>query len=82
MLDDAPLSDAELEYVRTWLETHPVTNSKLDKVLKLINVGNGSPENVVTASPPAIYLDEAGGSLLTLYVKESGINTNTGWIAK
>ena len=79
---DQPFTDAQLEYVRNWLERNPVANSKLDKFLKLLNFGHGSPEGVVTASPPALYLDEDGGALLTLWVKESGINTNTGWIAK
>jgi hypothetical protein len=79
---DTPLTDTQLEYVRQSLERNPAVNSKLDKLLKLVNFGTGSPENVVTASPPALYLDEAGGASLTLYVKESGTNTNTGWIAK
>ena len=79
---DSPLTDAQLEYVRQYLERNPATNPKLDKLVKLVNFGSGSPETVVTASPPALYLDEDGGATLTLYVKESGINTNTGWIAK
>lgn len=44
--------------------------------------GSGSPNGAVTASPPALYLNRSGGAGTTLYVKESGAATNTGWIAK
>lgn len=49
---------------------------------QFLNTGAGSPNGVVTASPPALYLNRSGGPGLTLYVKESGVNTNTGWVAK
>ena len=48
----------------------------------LVYVGSGSPNGVVTASPPALYLNRSGGAGTTLYVKESGTNTNTGWVGK
>lgn len=44
--------------------------------------GTGSPEGVVTASPGALYLNQSGGVSTTLYVKTSGVETNTGWTAK
>lgn len=44
--------------------------------------GTGSPNGAVTASPPALYLNRSGGAGTTLYVKESGANTNTGWVGK
>jgi hypothetical protein len=44
-------------------------------------IGTGSPNGVVTASPPATYRNRSGGAGTTLYVKESGVNTNTGWRA-
>lgn len=47
-----------------------------------VYVGSGSPNGSVTASPGAIYLNTAGGSGTTLYVKESGSNTNSGWVGK
>lgn len=47
-----------------------------------IFIGSGSPNGAVTASPPAIYLNQAGGAGTTLYVKESGSNTNLGWVGK
>lgn len=52
------------------------------KKLSYINTGAGSPEGVIAASPGAIYLRTDGGASTTLYVKESGVGTNTGWVAK
>lgn len=49
---------------------------------RAILTGSGSPEGVVTASPGAIYLNTGGGAGVTLYVKETGSSTNTGWVAK
>jgi hypothetical protein len=48
----------------------------------LLFIGTGAPGGVVTASPPAIYLNRSGGAGTTLYVKESGSATTGGWIAK
>lgn len=47
-----------------------------------IQRGSGSPEGVVTGSVADLYVDTAGGVGTTLYVKESGDGTNTGWAAK
>ncbi len=44
--------------------------------------GTGDPNGIVTASPGAMYLNYAGGAGTTLYVKESGVGTNTGWVGK
>ena len=44
--------------------------------------GAGSPQGVVTADPGTLYLRSDGGPGTTLYVKESGVGTNTGWVAK
>lgn len=52
------------------------------QVSQMIFIGTGSPNGVVTASPPAIYLNRAGGAATTLWVKESGSATNTGWVGK
>jgi hypothetical protein len=43
--------------------------------------GYGSPEGSVKASPGALYVRLDGGAGRTLYVKESGDATTTGWIA-
>jgi hypothetical protein len=48
----------------------------------LLFVGSGDPNTVVTASPPALYLNRTAGAATTLYVKESGAATNTGWVGK
>jgi hypothetical protein len=48
----------------------------------LLFTGTGSPNAVVTASPGSLYLNLSGGAGTTLYVKESGVGTNTGWVAK
>lgn len=47
-----------------------------------IYTGTGSPETVVTAYEGALFLRSDGGAGTTLYVKESGNNTNTGWVGK
>ncbi|GEM_PF-4506331 len=44
--------------------------------------GSGSPNSVVTGNPCDIYLNTAGGAATTLWVKESGTATNTGWVGK
>jgi hypothetical protein len=48
----------------------------------IVLYGIGTPEGKVTASPGRLYGNLSGGAGLTLYVKESGTNTNTGWVAK
>ena len=42
----------------------------------------GSPEGVVVGSSGDLYTNTTGGAGTTLYVKESGVSTNTGWVAK
>jgi hypothetical protein len=46
-----------------------------------IFAGSGSPEGVVTAVIGSLYLNTAGSTSTTLYVKTSGTG-NTGWTAK
>ena len=47
-----------------------------------VYAGTDSPEGVVTEHVGSLYLRTNGGASTTLYVKESGDGTNTGWIAK
>lgn len=47
-----------------------------------VSAGTGSPNGVVTGSPPDLYLNFSGGAGTTLYVKESGAATDTGWAGK
>ena len=47
----------------------------------LIRSGNGDPNNVITGSVGDVWYRLDGGASTTLYVKESGAATNTGWVA-
>lgn len=62
--------------------TDPAVQQNFDLLAKWIHFSTGSPENVIAASQGAICLNTTGGASTTLYVKESGGSTNTGWIAK
>ena len=44
--------------------------------------GEGSPEGVTSGSPGDLYTNTRGGTDTTMYVKETGTATKTGWIAK
>jgi len=44
--------------------------------------GSGDPEGVVVGVVGDLFVRSDGGIGTTLYVKESGNDTNTGWIAK
>jgi hypothetical protein len=44
--------------------------------------GTGSPESVTVGNIGDLYINKSGGAGVTLYVKESGTGTNTGWVAK
>lgn len=64
-----------------------VRNSPLSVLIRqlqrLVPVhGIGSPNGVVTGLVGALYVNDVGGAGNTLWVKESGVSTNTGWIAK
>src|SRR5258708_5701143 len=47
-----------------------------------ISSGAGAPNGVVAGSPGDMYLNRSGGAGTTLWVKESGAGTNTGWVGK
>lgn len=49
---------------------------------EFVKVGTGSPNGVVTGDIGNLYINTSGGAGTTLYVKESGTATNTGWVAK
>jgi len=44
--------------------------------------GTGDPETVITAPQGSLFMRTDGGASTTLYVKESGGLSNTGWVAK
>jgi hypothetical protein len=56
-------------------------DQRLDRFIR-INPGTGSPNGVITGNIGDIYINDLGGSGTTMYVKESGTNTNTGWVGK
>lgn len=58
------------------------TDAAAGTLSNAIYSGSGSPETVVAAKVGSLYLRTNGGAGTCLYVKESGSNTNTGWIAK
>lgn len=47
-----------------------------------ITRGVGSPEGVVRGEPGDLYINTSGGVNLTLWVKQTGSGTLTGWAAK
>jgi hypothetical protein len=47
-----------------------------------ILIGAGAPENNVGAPLGSLYLNTSGGTGTSLYVKETGSDGNTGWVAK
>lgn len=44
--------------------------------------GTGVPNGLVFGDVGDLYVDKAGGAGTTLYVKESGAGTDTGWVGK
>ena len=80
--DDMLVVDGGLQVANDlWLQGGMIYRSTTD-MARSIRWRTGSPEGVVTASPGAIVLRDDGGAGTTLYVKESGVGTNTGWVAK
>lgn len=55
--------------------------SILNTLLTFIHIGSGAPESVEVGSIGHLYLRTAGGAKTCIYIKESGTNTNTGWVA-
>lgn len=47
-----------------------------------VRTGTGSPNGSVIGSVGDLFLRTDGGTSTTLYVKQSGANTLTGWVAK
>lgn len=54
----------------------------LSALLGTVKSGEGDPEGVVEAAVGSIYQRTDGGAGSSLYVKESGGSTSTGWAAK
>lgn len=54
---------------------------QVDDLNLFIRMGAGDPNSAVIADIGAIFLRTDGGAGTTLYVKESGMATDTGWVA-
>lgn len=54
----------------------------LSDLADLVCFGTGSPQGVLKANIGKIYLRRDGGAGTTIYIKESGNGTNTGWVGK
>ncbi len=73
------------EHVLVWDEHETDHNDIADSIggtTGLVLTGTGTPEAAVAAPVGTLYLDSAGTTSLTLYVKETGTDTNLGWVAK
>lgn len=62
-------------------------NRELQKIELLfkkipIFIGEGNPENEIAANIGTLFINEEGGATTTLYVKETGEGTKSGWVAK
>lgn len=60
----------------------PAAQQNFEAIGQRFRWGDGDPNGKVVANPGAFYLNGSGGAGNTLWVKESGVNTNTGWVAK
>lgn len=54
----------------------------INQLVTFIHIGSGTPEGAEVGSVGHIFLRTDGGAGTTLYVKQSGASTNTGWSAK
>lgn len=67
-------------------DSHSFTTNSLDfkdgSNLANIIVGTGTPEGNVGAPVGSLFLRTDGGTGTSLYVKETGTDGNTGWVAK
>lgn len=70
-LDQLGLPKPVVQLLRNIMEQSPQTA-----------YSTGSPEGVVTGNIGDLCINKSGGAGTTLYVKESGNGTNTGWVAK
>ncbi len=54
----------------------------VNRLLSGTKSGLGDPNGVVTGTLGDLYRNESGGAGASLWVKESGVATTTGWVAK
>jgi hypothetical protein len=68
-------------YARAGLRVHNYSGSSGTATADIMT-GGVKPNNIVYGKPGDIFIYVGGGSGETLWVKESGQNTNTGWVGK
>lgn len=85
-----PLQKGDEVYVLLGSTVSPITDIMASKVYAdtvilstglLITSGVGSPVGILSAPVGSLYLRKDGGTLTTLYIKETG-SGNMGWVAK
>ena len=65
-----------------WDKWFQAVAQTLDGLSAIVLSGpDADPNGIVSASPGATYT-RRGGITSRLFVKESGVNTNTGWVGK
>lgn len=86
MFDPEPNDYSQLPWARKltarWQRWYSSLVSSITLLGTRTQTGSGDPNGVVTANRGTIYLRTDGAAGTTLYVKETGDNTNTGWAAK
>lgn len=63
---------------------HTALVEAVNNLLTRVQIGDGSPEGIVTAPQGTLYLRRDGAAATTAYVKRAGgitSPTNTGWSA-
>ena len=60
-----------------WLELFRAAHNTIPKQTE----GDGSPEGVVFAAEQSRYYNRTGAAATLLYVKTTGSQVNTGWVA-
>ena len=77
---------AEIQKALLDLQLQPPESAPFGAVVSvggaLIRSGFGSPNSAIVGNPGDMYLNKSGGASTTLYIKESGSGTNTGWVGK
>lgn len=67
-------------FIEQVIDNHNI-GTQIRSLISGVRVGDGSPENVVSAPVGTLYRRRDGGAGTSLYVKESGTG-NTGWVGK
>lgn len=76
-----PIADANGRVTRAWQEWFGELQRAIVST-PAIQTFAGDPNGDVLGVPGDLVGNTAGGAGVSLYVKESGQGTNTGWVAK